>query len=54
MSIGPFNAQERRVIHIALQGDPLVVKTESIGEGPLKKISILPRKTEGERIEPLE
>jgi hypothetical protein len=37
---------------MALQGDPLV-KTESIGEGPLKKISILPRKTEGERIEPL-
>ena len=37
---------------MALQGDRLV-KTESIGEGPLKKISILPLKTEGERTEPL-
>jgi spoIIIJ-associated protein len=51
--VGPFNAQERRIIHIALQEDPLV-KTESIGEGPLKKISILPRKSEGEGIDPLE
>jgi hypothetical protein len=37
---------------MALQGDRLV-KTESIGKGLLKKISILPLKTEGERIEPL-
>jgi spoIIIJ-associated protein len=43
ITIGPFNAQDRRIIHIALQQDPLV-KTESIGEGPLKKISILPEK----------
>jgi spoIIIJ-associated protein len=53
ITVGPFNAQERRIIHIALQEDPLV-KTESIGEGPLKKISILPRKSEGEGIDPLE
>jgi spoIIIJ-associated protein len=53
ITVGPFNAQERRVIHLALQQDPLV-KTESIGEGPLKKISILPRKSAGEGIESLE
>jgi spoIIIJ-associated protein len=30
--IGPFNAQERRAIHLALREDPLV-KTESIVKG---------------------
>lgn len=53
ITVGPLNAQERRIIHLALQQDPLV-KTESIGEGPLKKISILPRKSAGEGIESLE
>jgi len=47
ITVGPFNAQDRRIIHLALQQDGLV-KTESIGEGPLKKISILPRKSAGE------
>jgi len=53
VTVGPFNAQERRIIHLALQQDSLV-KIESIGEGPLKKISILPRKKAGEGIESLE
>lgn len=43
ITIGPFNPQERRIIHMALQNDPYV-ETQSIGEGPVKKISILPRK----------
>jgi spoIIIJ-associated protein len=43
ITIGPFNAYDRRIIHVALQEDPLV-STESIGEGPMKKISILPKK----------
>jgi spoIIIJ-associated protein len=47
ITVGPFNAQDRRIIHLALQQDGLV-KTESIGEGTLMKISILPRKSEGE------
>lgn len=42
ITIGPFNAHERRIIHMALQNDPFV-RTESIGDGPIKKISILPR-----------
>lgn len=47
MAVGPFNAQDRRMIHLALQHDGLV-KPESIGEGPLRKISILSRISEGE------
>jgi len=48
ITIGPFNSQDRRVIHIALQNDPLL-RTESIGEGPIKKISILPAGSEGRK-----
>lgn len=42
ITIGPFSAHDRRVIHMALQEDSMV-KTESIGDGPMKKISILPK-----------
>ena len=41
MTIGPFNAHDRRIIHIALKEDPSL-RTESIGEGDIKKISIIP------------
>jgi spoIIIJ-associated protein len=41
MTIGPFNAHDRRIIHIALKEDPFL-RTESIGEGDVKKISIIP------------
>ncbi len=41
MTIGPFNAHDRRTIHIALKEDASL-RTESMGEGPVKKISILP------------
>jgi len=41
MTIGPFNAHDRRIIHIALKDDPSL-RTESIGEGLIKKISIIP------------
>ncbi len=46
-TIGPFNARERRVIHMALKEDPAVT-TESLGEGPIKRVSILPRKMAGD------
>jgi spoIIIJ-associated protein len=49
LTIGPFNAQDRRLIHIALKEDPSV-RTESLGEGKLKKITIVPtmnKKEEG-------
>ena len=41
MTLGPFNAHDRRIIHIALKDDPSL-RTESIGEGLIKKISIIP------------
>ena len=43
---GPFNAHDRRIIHLALKEDPFL-KTESLGEGELKKIKIIPMKQEG-------
>ena len=49
LTIGPFDAHDRRLIHIALKEDP-AVRTESLGEGKLKKITILPslsKKEEG-------
>ena len=49
MTLGPFNAHDRRIIHIALKEDPSL-RTESIGEGLVKKISIIPSMKEGESI----
>jgi spoIIIJ-associated protein len=49
LTIGPFDANDRRLIHIALKED-LAVRTESLGEGKLKKIAIIPtlsKKEEG-------
>ncbi len=49
LTIGPLNAHDRRLIHIALREDPSI-RTESLGEGKLKKITIIPTKgTEEER-----
>jgi spoIIIJ-associated protein len=48
LTIGPFNAHDRRIIHIALKGDPFI-RTESLGEGEMKRIKILPTKKEGEK-----
>lgn len=45
-TVGPFNAHERRIIHLTLKEDPSI-KTESFGEGDLKKIRIIPIKNEG-------
>ncbi len=39
--IGPYNPHDRRVIHLALKNDPSI-KTESLGEGEMKKIRIFP------------
>ena len=41
LTIGPFDAHDRRLIHIALKEDP-AVRTESLGEGTVKKITIIP------------
>ncbi len=46
LTVGPFNAHDRRIIHVTLKEDPSL-KTESLGEGELKKIKIIPTKKEG-------
>lgn len=50
MVIGNFNPHDRKIIHIALKND-LRVKTQSMGEGYLKKIVVFPQKPN--RQEPL-
>lgn len=45
ITLGPYNAQERRVIHVALKEDT-ALKTESLGEGAFKRLTIAPRKKE--------
>ena len=45
ITIGPYNAQERRVIHVTLKEDP-ALKTESLGEGVFKRLTISPQKKE--------
>ena len=45
-TVGQFNAFERRIIHLTLKEDPSL-KTESLGEGELKKVKIIPTKKEG-------
>jgi spoIIIJ-associated protein len=45
VTAGPFNAHERRIIHLALKEDPSL-ETESLGEGEVKKISIIPKRRE--------
>jgi spoIIIJ-associated protein len=47
LTIGPFNAHDRRLIHIALKEDPSL-RTESLGEGKLKKITIIPTQNKKE------
>ena len=47
LSIGPFDAHDRRLIHIALKEDP-ALRTESLGEGNLKKITIIPVRSKEE------
>lgn len=46
LTVGPFSAYDRRTIHLALKED-LSLKTESLGEGELKKVKIIPFGKEG-------
>jgi spoIIIJ-associated protein len=43
LTVGPFNANDRRIIHLILKEDPSL-KTESIGDGEFKKVKIIPIK----------
>ncbi len=42
-SIGYLNAQDRRIVHLALKNDRKV-NTKSVGEGAVRKLMIYPRK----------
>ena len=46
LTVGPFNAHDRRIIHLTLKEDPSL-RTESLGEGELKRVKIIPIKQEG-------
>jgi spoIIIJ-associated protein len=41
LSLGYLNSQERRTVHLALRGHA-GLRTQSVGEGPLRKLLILP------------
>jgi spoIIIJ-associated protein len=45
LTIGPFSAHDRRIIHITLKEDPFL-RTDSLGEGEMKRIKIIPRQKE--------
>jgi spoIIIJ-associated protein len=42
MELEPMPANERRVIHLALRDHP-AVRTESVGEGVDRKVTIIPK-----------
>ncbi|MBS3921274.1 MAG: KH domain-containing protein [Deltaproteobacteria bacterium] len=42
LTIGPLNSHDRRIIHLALKEDP-TLDTESLGEGEMKRIRIIPK-----------
>jgi spoIIIJ-associated protein len=48
MTLGPMNAYDRRIVHLALQ-DFSAVQTRSRGEGPLRKLVIFPKKRNAEK-----
>ena len=48
MTLGPMNAYDRRIVHLALK-DFAEVQTRSRGDGPLRKLLILPKKRNAAR-----
>jgi len=48
LSTLPLPAKERKIIHLTLQKDKQV-KTQSVGEGELKRVNIIPLKRRGTR-----
>ncbi len=48
VTIGQMNAYERRIVHLALR-DEKGVRTQSKGDGLIKKISIFPKKTQNRK-----
>lgn len=51
-SLGQMNANDRRIVHLFLKDDRSI-RTQSIGEGPLRKLLIIPRRqrsSQGKRV----
>jgi len=48
ITLGQMNAYDRRIVHLALKGDP-GVRTKSRGEGYLRKVVIFPKKSNSQR-----
>ncbi|MCJ7784997.1 MAG: hypothetical protein MUP41_13775 [Desulfobacterales bacterium] len=46
LTVGPFNSHDRGIIHLTLKEGPCL-ETESLGEGELKKVKIIPIRIEG-------
>lgn len=44
VSLGYLNAHDRRIVHLALKDNP-AVRTQSVGDGPQRKLMIYPKKT---------
>ena len=44
LSLEPMPANERRIVHLALRDNPDVY-TESVGDGPKRKVQILPKRS---------
>lgn len=47
VALQPMSARERRIVHLALRDDPHV-RTESVGEEPLRKVVIRPQGGSGD------
>jgi spoIIIJ-associated protein len=48
VAVGQMNAHDRRIVHLALKEDR-AVRTQSIGEGYMRKLMIFPKKQSGNR-----
>ena len=48
VAVGQMNAHDRRIVHLALKEDR-AVRTQSIGEGYMRKLMIFPKKHSGNR-----
>jgi spoIIIJ-associated protein len=48
VAVGQMNAHDRRIVHLALKDDR-AVRTQSIGEGYLRKLMIFPTKNSGNK-----
>ncbi len=42
ITVGPFIAHDRKLIHLTLKEDPSI-ETESLGEGEMKRVKITPK-----------